>query len=80
MKEGMEMKGMEQFLLSVIPSLQLGLQQTGSRSVTLPLRLVLTNKLTFEGQKITLDEHWVLYGSDELLGSTPKTNTILYVN
>ena len=26
------------------------------------------------------DKHWVLYASDESLGSTPVTNTILYVN
>lgn len=26
------------------------------------------------------DERWVLYVSDESLGSTPKTNTALYVN
>ena len=26
------------------------------------------------------DEHWVLYGSDEPLGSTLETNTTLYVN
>ena len=26
------------------------------------------------------DKHWVLYVSDELLGSTPKTNPTLYVN
>ena len=26
------------------------------------------------------DEHWVLYVSDESLGSTPETNTTLYVN
>ena len=27
-----------------------------------------------------LDEHWVLYVSDESLGSTPETNTTLHVN
>ena len=26
------------------------------------------------------DEHWVSYISDESLGSTPETNTTLYVN
>ena len=26
------------------------------------------------------DEHWVLYVSDELLGSTPEANTTLHVN
>ena len=26
------------------------------------------------------DEHWVSYVSDELLNSTPETNTTLYVN
>ena len=26
------------------------------------------------------DEHWVLYVSDESLGSTLETNTTLYVN
>ena len=26
------------------------------------------------------DEHWVLYVSNESLGSTPETNTTMYVN
>ena len=26
------------------------------------------------------DEHWVFYVSDESLGSTPETNTTMYVN
>ena len=26
------------------------------------------------------DEHWVLYRSDESLGSTPETDATLYVN
>ena len=26
------------------------------------------------------DEHWVLHVTDESLGSTPETNTTLYVN
>ena len=26
------------------------------------------------------DEHWVLYGSDESLNTTPETNITLYVN
>ena len=26
------------------------------------------------------DEHWVLYVSDESLGSAPETNTTLHVN
>ena len=29
---------------------------------------------------ICWDEHWVYYGSDESLGSTPETNTMLFVN
>ena len=31
-------------------------------------------------KKGTYDEHWVLYGSDQSLGSTPETSTTLYVN
>ena len=26
------------------------------------------------------DEHWVLYGSDESLNSTPEMNITLYIN
>ena len=28
----------------------------------------------------TCDKHWVLYGSDESLNSTPETNIVLHVN
>ena len=47
--------------------------------------LTLGNNLRFTGgemgiKKGTCDEHWVLYGSDESLDSTPEPNITLYVN
>lgn len=31
-------------------------------------------------KEVTRDEHWVLYGRDKLLNSTPETNTALHVS
>lgn len=34
----------------------------------------------FQNHLTKCNEHWVLYGTDESLGSTPETSNILYVN
>ena len=37
-------------------------------------------KWVMDIKECTCDEHWLLNVSDELLNSTPETNTTLYVN